>query len=277
MADWEDGRSAPPRVIETAAGTTSPDNAKSGRTAYVIAVVAVAFLVLLGSGISGCMSMVLDLVDSGGTAYEDGIDHYEEYLDEYIENHQDMDGLGMPPYDEPLGEQEPDWQIDGDATVEDLLDSELGLYQPTIDSLLPASSYANAQADVREDVRSLVLIDRDASSTLATGLRKAAWGDTGTDDALAEAAQLAQDTIEQLRALETPEATGANASAIARNLEVGQSKALERWKAIAAELELLQASELDGAAVSEADGAVSTAAGEAADALSQALADSVTR
>lgn len=277
MADWEDGRDKPARIIETAAGTTSPDNAKSGKTAYVIAVVAVALLALLGSGISGCMSMALDIVEASGTAYEDGIDQYEEYLDEYIDNHQDLDGLGMPPYDDPYGEEGGGWDFGDDATVEDLLDSDLGLYQPTIDSLLSASSYANAQMDVSEYVRSLVLIDRDASSSLATGLRKAAWGDADTSKALAEAAQLADETIEQLRALEAPEAEGANASAIARNLEVGHSKAVDRWKAISDELKLLQASEVDAQAIAEADGAVSDAAAEAASALADALSDSVTR
>ena len=278
MADWQDERSMPAHVIETAAGTTSPDNAKSGKAAYVIAVVAVAVLALLGSAVAGCSSMVLDLVEAGGTAYEDGIDQYEEYLDEYLENHQAVDNLGVPYHNGPFDvDGSEGWGLGDDATVEDLLDSELGLYQPTIDSLLPASSYANAQTDVREYVRSLVLVDRDASGALATTLHKAAWGDADTGDALTEALELANETIDKLRELESPKVEGKDASSISRNLEVGQSRAVDRWKSIADELELLQADELDTEAVHEADDAVIGAATEAAEALGEALSESAAR
>ena len=46
------------RSIETASGTTSPDYAKSGNGAYLIAAVVVVVCLTLGACASGCMRLV---------------------------------------------------------------------------------------------------------------------------------------------------------------------------------------------------------------------------
>lgn len=66
------------RVIETASGTTSPDNAKSGPAAYVIFAVVVAVLLALASSVSSCASAASQLMVSG-LAQDDAWD--ETYLD----------------------------------------------------------------------------------------------------------------------------------------------------------------------------------------------------
>lgn len=69
-------------IIESASATTSPDNADSGSTAYVIFGVAVALLILLTLGISGCVSSVSQLVSStpwqSGSMAQD-TDYYDYY------------------------------------------------------------------------------------------------------------------------------------------------------------------------------------------------------
>lgn len=59
-----------PRVMETASGTTSPDNAQSGNFAYVIAAIAVAVSLLMGRAFSAWMMLVGDLIIDGYENYE---------------------------------------------------------------------------------------------------------------------------------------------------------------------------------------------------------------
>lgn len=76
-------------VIESASATTSPDNARSGPTAYVIFAVAVGVLVALVAGLISCAGTVSDVaarsLERGGLGYSQGYgygwDVYELYPD----------------------------------------------------------------------------------------------------------------------------------------------------------------------------------------------------
>lgn len=282
----EDGTRAP--IVETASATTSPDNARSGNSAYFIAILAIAVLGLVGTAISGCVSMVSGFLEEeyygyGPTAYEQMLDErlderdyddFDDYINDYFDNLYDNDGTSYPNGNSngsPVNESE-------GTTVKDVLDSNLAIYQSTIDQLLPVSVYANAQGPVRTFVRELVIADRDASSQIATSLKTAAWNDDNLSQALSDASQMAQEMVSTLQGMEFPKAEGDNASEISRNLEVGRGKAIDRWKAIADELDMLAASdEVDAKSLNEADELVTQAAQEAADAFAEALSASAAR
>lgn len=79
-SNYQDARG---RVMETASGTTSPDNAQSGSFAYVIAAVAIVVSILLGTFMKGCMSFMGDIIMSD---YED-YGTYAPYDDSTIEGY----------------------------------------------------------------------------------------------------------------------------------------------------------------------------------------------
>ena len=85
----EDG-SRPP-VIESASGTTDPDNSSSGIGAYVVFGVAVALLAVLCLGVSSCTGMLSTLAAHSydhSYGYDlDGFGHddpYDEFYDEFL-------------------------------------------------------------------------------------------------------------------------------------------------------------------------------------------------
>ncbi len=271
VGGWQDDHRE--QVIETASATTSPDNARSGHMAYIIAAIAVGALALFGMGISGCMSLAADIV----------AEDFEEYHDSYIEE---------PYYDNDLDDLLNDWEDldlenwDEDSNslggsykpVDEVLSTDLGMYSATIDSLLSASSYANSQSDVSSYVRQIVLIDRDGTTQLANTLRNAAWIGEGVDEAIDEAKGQVDETIESLRDKGLPSLTGDHASDVSRDLEVGRSKAIERWKAIGEELDLLsQDSRVSVSAVLDLEDTAYQASEAAADSFSSALSTSANR
>lgn len=71
-------------IIESASGTTDPENSHSGGAAYVIFGLAVVLLVLLCLGISSCTSTLGTLVstDFGGGRGHGGHDLFDDYYDE---------------------------------------------------------------------------------------------------------------------------------------------------------------------------------------------------
>lgn len=286
MTAFDEGQPQDPRIIETASGTTSPSNSDSGGFAYVIAVVAVALSLLIGTGLSGCMSLVNGFIeyeyiggqpDYSTDTYDFDYDFdfddeanpfYNDYLPEdFLENFGTEDGDGSSTVTVTTPQS---------STLEEALGDSLAMYDTTIDSLLPAMSYANANPDVRGYVRDIVLVDRDASSELHNVLRSAAWGDVEVSEALALASEKAEATAEELREKELPTIEGDNAAEASRQLELGRSAAIDRWEAIASELELLAGAEdsVDMALLEEADAQVATAASDAASAFGEALSAS---
>ena len=81
-------------VIESASGTTDPENSRSGGAAYVIFGLAVALLVVLCLGVSSCTSALGTLV-SAGLDDTDGYDEYDLY-DYYDDHHDPYEDLLTP-------------------------------------------------------------------------------------------------------------------------------------------------------------------------------------
>ena len=89
--DQGEGGSRPP-VVESASGTTDPENSSSGIGAYVIFGVAVALLAVLCLGVSSCTGMLGTLAaQSYDRSYGhdlDGFGHdnpYDEFYDEFYD------------------------------------------------------------------------------------------------------------------------------------------------------------------------------------------------
>lgn len=277
-----------PPVIETASATTSSDNANSGNLAFVLAAVAIASLAVIGMGMSSILRLAGHLVEERETSYwYDDADGYQfdmndntgdpyDLIEQYLDGPNDYDDLSF------LTKKDKDLVLDedkdGKVTPTEALGADLGMYEATIDSLLPQSSYANAQADVRSFVRDLVLADRNASSDMASSLQQTAWKDGDIKQEIEKASSLADKTIKELQGMKAPAAQGDKAKDISKSLESGKSKAIDRWKAIADELKLIaSADELDANEVKKADELVSSTTQEAADALAQAMTDSAKR
>ena len=269
------------RSIETASGTTSPDNAKSGNGAYLIAAVVVVVCLTLGACASGCMRLVglafhEELGSNGSAPYEDDV-YFDEYPDGY-ENYEDYDYGPWGWEDEVVDEQGPQGGESEMVEVKDVMGAELSATHDTIDSLLYASDYANAEGTVRTTIREMVLIDRDASTELANLLHGVAWNDKDQGEALEKAATLAKEAEESLRAVALPAIEGNNAAEVSGGLERGKSAAIARWQAIAAQIELFQkADEVSYGEVAKTDDAVAQASLNAANEFKEALQHSANR
>ena len=288
MTAMDNGQGKPKTpIIETAAGTTDPDNAKSGNKAYAIAAAALVGLLVVGTGLSGCINLINDIVGSSAHQYGSGSNGqpYYQYYDEdtnyddpleFLEDYMD-DTDGNTYYDN--GQPKQDDTTPGmskKVSAKDALGSELAMYQSTIDAALAKSSYANAQQSVRTFVRALVLIDRDASSEIATSLHSAAWNDKDISQAIGAAKQKSDETVKALQEEELPEVAGGKAKDVTDRLESGRKHAIERWEAVSSELELLESQEeLDSSALTDAEKRVAEAAQGAAEDFAQAMSDSV--
>lgn len=292
----QDAKPSTEPIIETAAGTTSPDNANSGKFAYVITILTLVLLVMVGTSLSSCVQLmaevaISDLSDAPlselyGVPDDDGhIDYYEEFGDIYDQDFENFDfdlnlpdDLDLDGLDDTGGEGSPVAPTAGSVRVKDALASELTMYSATIDVLLPARDYANSEQSVHGFVRDLVLLDRDASSEMADSLRHASWGSADLGQSLASSTERAQDMAQRLRGMELPTLDGDHAPEVTSLLERGREHAAARWDAISAELALLSAAdEVDGEALNRAEVEVMEEGFAAAESLSQALSASARR
>ena len=276
MATTSDGQSPKAPVIETAAGTTSSDNKRSGNLAYVIAAVTIVVLGLIGAGMGGCIRLASDIAehnyDSDSLNYNESFPFEDDFFDEFndMDNGQDTNPFGQD--DQGNGYDK------GTNQVKDVLGDNLNLYSLTIDSRLPAMDYANSQQPVREFVRDIVVIDRNATSDIATTLRNASWNDGDIKAALAEARTKADEAVELIRNEQMPTASGDKASSISHSLEVGKSNALKRWEAIIAQLDLFAANDtVTSSELRSLDNDLQEATYDAAESFSAALTDSAAR
>lgn len=97
-----------PRVIETASATTSPDNANSGNTAYLIAAAGLVLAIMLSMSLGSCASATMKslyyLVEDDLNYYvehQELLDPYDSYdlddydnLDDLYEHLIEQDGMG---------------------------------------------------------------------------------------------------------------------------------------------------------------------------------------
>lgn len=248
--------------IETASATTSPDNANSGNAAYLITVVALAVLLALSVGLSGCLGTLV------------GASLAEEYASSDASTPDGLgDGISLEDLERLLGggsgdagSQDPS-DVPSELSQSDALDLSLSLYDTTVDDGVDATAYAGVPSDVRSYVRSLLTADRDASSELARCLNAAARGDD--DTAMQEAVEAA---ASGRVAIEGIEERSFGDDALDQALAEARQDTLDRWDAIASEVQLL---DTDGTIsyddLESADQEVVDRTDDAAQAFSEAL------
>lgn len=276
MTNESQREGAPVPIVETAAGTTSPDNSRTGNAAYIVTAVVVALMLVFGLLMSSCMRMFSDIVEeeSGYYEYYGGDEYWDQDRDEEWDENMDVETED----DDGLWDV---YGVDDDGTfipVQDVMYSDLAMRNVTLDSLIPASTYANSNPTVSSFVRELVVYDRDAVADLTEPLRAGSWGQMEVSESLEQAIGVADQAIADIRALELPTTEGDNASEISRDLETGRTQVVRRWEAIKDVLVLLSESdEVRREALLDADDKVIETTQEAADSLSEALTVSAKR
>ncbi|MDD3486148.1 MAG: hypothetical protein PHI26_05915, partial [Atopobiaceae bacterium] len=206
-AGQPDSPDAQEEVIETASATTDSEHNRSGYAAYVIVVAVIAACLLLASGISSCVSAVFGAML--GSEY--GSSSSNDYGDGY--------GYGYGSESEPdTGSLED--LLGGDSstgqgadvtkeslTQENALYYDLYLYTYDISSEVAATDYSGATSNVSTYVRSLVSVDDEADTAVASHLNAAAKAGDDTDTVnseLASAAQVAEQATADLQAIQVP-------------------------------------------------------------------------
>ena len=266
----ERGTGTPTPIVETAAGTTSPDNSNSGSKAYVIAIIAIVAMLLYGIAMSGCVSLMSNFVAEEMDTYGYNSDEYWDDWEQDVDDSWDIYGIR----DDGYSDDAPNQLI----PVQDVMFSDLAIRNVTLDSCISASDYANAQTQVSSFVRDLVVYDRDAVQELSEPLREGSWGQMEVSSALEQAIGVADKAIEEVRAMELPEPEGENASKISRDLETGKTQVVRRWEAIRGVLVLLsESSEVGRQDLLDADDQVVETTEDAAENLRSALATSARR
>lgn len=264
----------PKQPVESASGTTSPDNAKSGPTAYIVA--AICILVLIGASMltTRCVSKAINSVlpdvidgtlnrienevldpdvieditnrfnyetDIEGDSFEDYFERvfgepYDDYFDNVFENNGERD----------KDRTDTDTETDSyEFDPHDVLGLDLAIYEWTIDGMVSANAYAGADGEVRDFVRDLVLADREANEGLIRMLRTATRDSENFEGRLDEAGGICQDMLLTLTDFDIPE-TDADTEGY---LEEAIERTNARWNAILDLLSLVR----DHSTVSDQD------------------------
>ena len=287
--------------IESASGTTSPDNGNSGPFAYIVTAICVVLLMLLSGAATGCVrdtiSLALGLADSASGNVQinvtipeeevtiDDIDFddvygntFEDYFYEVFGvPYPDTDSRDRSDRDRTRDRSDRDTEADTDADDQttypplEVLSLSLSIYDDTVNDLVSANAYAGSDADVREFTRTLVIADRDATKELISELRAAGRDGEDYDAAIKAAKAIASDMLDTLDSAEAPdtdETTGAY-------LDEGLERVEARWEAIDSLLDLLETGDdVLFQDLVDVDNAVYQNTIEAADALEAALAAS---
>lgn len=275
--------------IESASGTTSPENGSSGPFAYILAAVCVVIVIMLSVAVSGCFGNIFSAaIDYADITFERNENRTmtEEELERYFDDNFDGDSFEDyfneifgdtygDIYGNPFGNRTRDRKTedtpDSYAPL-DVLGLSLSLYGDTVNDLVSANAYAGADSKVKDAVRELVLADRDATEETIHQLRAA--GRDGEDfDARLEAAQgVAGDMLEWLDSYELPEAN----EEAQGFMEEGLERLNARWHAIGELLGMLEGDdEIDSQDLLDADTAIHNETIEAAEAFEGALVASI--
>lgn len=222
----QQGSSLARPVIESASGTTSPDNANSGPAAYVIFAVGVAVLGLVLSTVLGFLSVVVPYaIREIGSAYGSETSHTESY--DRVPATQGTEGLS-----------EQNGSASQTLTAAAALDLNLAPYSSLIDDEISASDYSGADAGVTQCVRSVVRVDKDAATSVARDLNAAARDGSTMAERLDAALATCGQAVSGLQSIEVPSSAS---SSVSTRLEQGISGAKQRWQLIEAEISLLRA------------------------------------
>ncbi|MGN0055745.1 MAG: hypothetical protein ACI360_04880 [Atopobiaceae bacterium] len=250
------------QVIESASATTSPDNAHSGNTAYIITVVALAVVIALGMGLSGCISSL------STTALKHALSDYEG---------QSQQGLGSSGssqygYGYGYGNGSSSGSTSGSLSVQDSLQLNLSVYGETIDSNVSASDYSGVSDDVRTYARSIIKLDTAQNQEVVSHLDAAANASDPRSD-IEAAISVCDDTLSQLQSIAVP--SGTDGTTIATDAQDSMQAAQKRWTALKAELQLLDTTDdVSMTQLEKADQQVEQATQDASSAITTMLADS---
>lgn len=231
MPDYYDNHLAqqgmPPAqpVIESASGTTSPDNSGSGPAAYVIFAIGVAVLGLVLSATLGFFSVVVPYaISEFGDVTSSDTSHTESY--DKAPTTQNTEGLS-----------EQNDSVSQTLTAAAALNLNLAPYSSLIDDEVSAFDYSGADAGVTRCVRSVVKVDKDAATSVARDLNAAARDGSTMTERLDAALATCGQAISGLQSIEVPASTN---SSVSTHLEQGISGAEQRWQLIEAEISLLK-------------------------------------
>ena len=273
--------------IESASGTTSPDNGNSGPFAYIVTLVCVVILIILSMAAGGCVrNSVTFAMDIAKESIEDGIVEIETNFPDSDEITEEVFGDDFEDYFMRIFGEEPN-DYNGrrereDSNPDDLgatfspievLGLDLSIYDNDVNDLVSASAYAGTDAEVKEFVRDLVLADRDANEELIRELRGAARNEDEFAERLEEAIEHAYDFRDSLDDYDSQIPSPNDETEALLEDAMGHLK--ERWYRIIDFISVLENdAELDIDTLEELDAAVFDETEDAAQAFEDALAAS---
>lgn len=264
------------RVVETASATTSPDNASSGPTAYVITAITLGLLVIISLASAGCVSVAMGMLASelengnyGSAAQSYGAPYTNFDMDDM--DNMDFDQWLEQYYDQTQGTS--GGQGSGTADVADVLDFSIAPYTCTLDSEVSANSYAGTPAEVRDFVRDLCAKDTEASKKVVDLLNKAALNDKERTDCIRQAIAACDDAKGQMDSVTVPSVSKDEDGSVKDQLGSAATLTAKRWDLMRQELELLNTTgEVDTNKLWDADEKVVETTETAAETLMEAMA-----
>ena len=267
-----------PQPIESASGTTSPDNSNSGYFAYIVTAICVVLIIFLSAAATGCIKNAASLAVGLTNFSTDNVD-VKVVTPEGERDLDDFDGdsfedyfyevFGVP-YSDPSSRDRSDRDSNSDKTYTPLevLSLNLCIYGDTVNDLVSANAYAGSDADVRDFVRSLIIADRDSTSELIYELRAAGRDEEDFDASIENACAIAEDVLDALDAVETPDADETTQAYLDEAIDDLKG----RWEGIDYLMEALKVDgELSYDDLVKIDDAIYDSTVEAADALEAAL------
>lgn len=237
------------KVIETASATTSPDNENSGKFAYVVTGITIAALLLFAlfggiiiAAVSGIMlstGAIDDIAsDAGGpqNLFDLDDESFQDYLDQYYE-----DIINDHDKDEEKDEDKDkeDRGSEKSVSVSDALDFDLAPYLVSLNSEVPASSYAGTPQEVREFVRQMMATDTSSSDAVRAALNAAASDTENQQAHIKEARDACTAGRDALNALEVPIFENVEDGSVRDLLGEAKGEAARRFELIEAEIALL--------------------------------------
>ena len=241
------------KVIETASATTSPDNENSGKFAYVVTGITIAALLLFAllggiimaavAGImvsSGAVGEITNNTGGPQNLFDLDDESFEDYLDQYYEDLlNDFDENGTDEKDEDKDEDKDEHAGGKSVSVSDALDFDLAPYLVSLNSEVPASSYAGTPQEVRDFVRQMMSTDTQNTDAVRAALNAAA-SDTENQQAHIEEARAACTAgRDALNALEVPVFENVEDGSVRDLLGEAKGEAARRFDLTEAEIALL--------------------------------------
>ena len=240
----------PQQPLESASGTTSPNNSNSGPTAYILTIICVLALVGLCMVSTRCVNKAIDrflpqIIDETMERLENRFSSPESF-ERYITDTDDIDADNFEDYFERVfGETYEDYfdRNDSDTSADsyefdsrDVLGLDLAIYDWDIDGMVSANAYAGADAAVKDYVRDFVLADRETTEDLIREFRRAGRDGEDFHEHLEEARGIAQTLIDDIRGIDIPDTDDGTEELL--NEAIVHANA--RWNAIVELIETLR-------------------------------------